>query len=314
MGRAMWQADSGHLLVPLDLPYEEYHGAQWFHAQLTKSGLNDPSIFDLATEGATTADMYLLCDKLLRTKRQPKLIIYGAAARDVSGCLFNCERNTPTFKLLFEPEDCHRLGHLFTTCWDEQLELEIYQLFPLHQNREAVKQLLLKNMAAITSSFVGHSLIVEPGFQNANAAADRKTDMNARFGSSATKDKRRLNNHLICLKLISQWAKERGIFLLIVNMPMLVGSFKETEIYKDYKKTIDECADDKQTFLLDLKDRPEFVNDCFYDGAHLNNKGSTKFIHYLTDWLNGHPYVLKNTQANLNIPHRFSNLSFASSN
>jgi len=303
MGRAMWRADSWHSLVKPGLPYENYHNAQWFNKQLEESGLRGITIFDFAIDGATTADLYLLCDKLLKPDHQPKLIIYGAAARDVSGCLFNCERNTPTFKLLFEPEDCSRLGHLYSTCWDEQLELEIYQRFPLHQNRQVLKEQMTKEITALASRVFADTCLGTTNSNSSSLASQyatpssvMRTEMNARFGSSAAKDRKRLNNHLFCLHQLARWTAERNTYLLIVNMPMLVGSFRDTEIYNDYRKTLGTCADYQHTSLLDLADNnAQFTSDCFYDGAHLNAKGATILIGKLTKWLKDHPYAL-NTQ------------------
>jgi hypothetical protein len=300
--RPNWALDSRHSLVTRNEQYDTYHSAKWFEKQLDNLGLKDSRVFSLAVDGATASDTYLIFEKLLDKSRRPNLIIYGVATRDIACCLFNCERNTPVFRLLFEPSDCSRLGNLFTTCFAERLELELNQRFPLFQNRDSIREILSSELQKLTclrstASTQSRSDAVDMASQPISAipAPRVNAEMNKRFGDSHSKDSRRLQNQRLCLQLLAQRAAERNVPMLFVNMP--VGpkySGVGTQVYNDFLTTLhNSCSNGKDIFLADLNSGQNgFGSDCFDDGVHLNAKGGEKFIEALLNWIGDHPQLI----------------------
>jgi hypothetical protein len=290
MKSPMWEVDSRHSLA--DAQFQTYHQARWFQEEIEKSEGRDVDVFSLAADGATTSDVYLMCDKLLKGSRCPRLIIYGVAARDIIAGLYG-ERNDPAFKLLFEPSDCRRLGDLFTVDLQERIELELSERLPLYKNRRVVQDQISRWDQTIKSgflAFVGRSAIDHDKSSELVIANLGKRETCTIEDSWA----RLFKNQKACLSSLATLAKRRNCSLLLVNMPMAKGSFRGTKIYDSYLKTLDSCSQSPNTFLLDLADNDvSFRRDSFLqDGRHLNAAGGEQLIIRLTEWIKDHKEIL----------------------
>lgn len=296
----IWHVDRKHSLSASHASFKTYHSAKWFEQELAKAGENDVGVFSLAMDGAITSDVYLICDKLLKGSRRPNLIIYGIAERDIVMGLFHGERNTPAFKLLFEPEDCQRLGYLFTTNLQERIALELAERLPIYGDRQVLQERAVQLGSCVEPYWsaifgLGSLSFVPPrSYLKAGCLTDRNDEFITRFGPSWAMSRRLLENQKTCLNLLSSLAEKRGCFLLLVNMPTASRRPQKTTSYDEYVHLLHSCARAPNTFLLDLADQDStFSQECFLkDGGHMNAVGGEKLIVRLTEWIKEHRKIL----------------------
>jgi hypothetical protein len=288
----MWNADQKHAVSPSSARFETYHGAKWFQHELDKGGETSGGIFDLAMDGANTADVYLICDKLLRGTHCPKLIIYGIADRDIATGVFHSERNDPAFNLLFEPKDCERLGYLFTTDLQERIDLELYERFALYKSRQMIQEHTAQwghRFEDRLCTIFDPRLATSGHLQMRRIYSDNEQEFTSRYGQAWAMSKKLMKKQEECLILLSSLAEKRNCSLLLVNMPMKRRGPKTAENYIRYQRLLDLCATKPHTYLLDLTNHDSaFQSECFLDGAHLNATGGERLITRLTDWIEKH--------------------------
>ncbi|PWU01133.1 MAG: hypothetical protein C5B53_03220 [Candidatus Melainabacteria bacterium] len=289
----MWHVDAKYALSPSDARFETYHGARWFEKKLAEEEHRETGILDLSMDGATIADVYLICDKLLRGPRCPELIIYGMADRDMLCGLFHGERHDPAFELLFEPEDCNRLGGLYTTDLWDRFDLELSQRFPLYKARQVIQERASHWGQRINHTFnpmLRLTKLTTGENYSTTFLTNRDEEFTTRYSKAWAAKKKLVENQKACLSLLSKLARERNCCLLLVNMPLRRTPFKQTKQYEEYLRVLKLCAQPPHTYLLDLADQSStFHNECFLkDGGHMNAIGGERLIIRLIEWIKEH--------------------------
>ena len=307
--------------IPSTPPFRPYHYTKWLEKQLSLHSSKRLHCFNLAVDGSMTSDVYLICNKLLFGKWAPKIIIYGISPQAFSGAFYYSETSTPSFQLLFEPQDCLALSNFYTTTWQEQLNLYFSQFLSLYRERTVYLSKALTRTTTILGkrnqeiSPIAKSIELEhklrmSGLQIFIPAAERYANENRtkiikpseypgqvtsltnglekyRLDEDPQLDQKRFDKQGACLQALLKLAAQRNITILLVNMPLNKENLdKIPQSVKDnYKKYLEACVGEKNAYLLDLtEDHRTFDQSCFMDSMHLNATGGDKLISIIASW------------------------------
>ena len=303
MGRPIWCVDHAHYQV---VPYPDHRRMKWLPNELAKAGYGDVPAFNFSLDASMVSDVYLVCDKLFKDGHLPDLVVYGMNRRDVLGCLFLCERTTPSFKLFFEPSDCAQLSHLYSASAKERFELVLGQLVPVYRYRQLFQDNSYRQLQH------ARNLVLTLPKAETTATSDRSSGQNQDSANESlpitkdmgnfttySMDKARLKNQETVLKMMAAVIAKRHSHMLIVNMPLRKDFLSAAKpICTNYEETLQACAGLPNTFVLDLEKADLGVdNDCFEDWFHLNAKGGEKVLRRIVDWIKEHKENLKFTDA-----------------
>ncbi len=285
--------------------------------KLLSSSTEKITVFNAARRGLMVTDALLMEDRLMRKPLLPKVLIYGVSPRDFTDSLMWNERTTEPFQYYFGLSNAIRYGESFASSWQERLELLAGETMPLYSARKTIASVIEKKIAcrlptpetlqpsiALSDQDINAKRIerlrsdavfdYEAAFmsttvqRNAAALLEKRHDETAIWQASIWQytmryfllDRRRFGRQSKAFRNLLKIAKERGIKILVINLPLPSDNLTllPTGFYQAYLETIRDCCAKQTVTFLDLQADRTFTRASFDDVTHLNASGGAIFM------------------------------------
>jgi len=270
-----------------------------------------PITFSFAIAGQMASDAYLIARSLLTGEKQPKVIIYGIAPRDLIDNTLPSAASTETFRYLNRLSDFSDIELSARTSFNEYfqygLEKAIYTLSHRpdllclqHKlayavapfGKEAFSEaridtpFALRHQARMDLPDDNGSNELRIGPYDKAAEPFRDNTQEYRFRYASIKQKT-YKSQLSYLEKLMSLCKQRGIQLIVVNMPLTPGnvSLMPPGFYDRYKNTLAALANENGAGFMDMNKPGAFEQKHFADTVHLNGLGGMEFFKLLSSEL-----------------------------
>jgi len=266
---------------------------------LMRQGLGEQPISSFALPGLMISDGYLITEKLLRGDKRPKLLVYGLAPRDFMDDLLTGETRTVVFQRLMSLSDLPSIGDLYLSTNQEKADFILNNLLFLYGKRwryqdkaanllkSALSRLLPGTVAAPASNQAKSEREFLLGRNRQEVWAKSIEEYRARYAHFNT-DQFSKQEHF--LDALIKTARERGIAVLLVNMPLTRDNLNlmPAGFYRQYRGTLDQLAARHHCDVLDLQSDKALTDSAFYDTVHLNRSGGDQLLRALSAWIASH--------------------------
>jgi len=279
----------------MDMSMDKKNMVDIFHHQrsialeqeLIRDGFKDPKVFSFAIFGQMVSDAYLFTNEFLTGKDKPEYIVYGIAPRDFNDADLSSPMTTNSFKRLVNLGNFAKYADLYLPSMQEKLDFVLGRLCYFYGHRWRLQQDVNKAVERVYIFAGIHQEKKKVDFKNAGFmmfGGERE-----RWQSSEDEYQRRYKNmsaEQISLqmsflkKLLAETEKEK-IKVVVVNMPLSQRNRKHLPkgFYSYYQQALAQECSHKGVRLVDLGANPEFVDQDYWDTAHLGPTGGFKLLH-----------------------------------
>jgi len=287
-----------------------------FHSSCLEDFLADKTgqkltSFSFAIAGQMASDSYFITRSILAGDKRPKVIVYGIAPRDLIDNTLPSPASTETFKYLSRISDLCDLALPTRTSFNEQFAFGLERFFYSLSHRPNL--IALQHRLAYSLAPYGHNAITkneintffklrqlalfeQPDDNGANElkvgpyGAEREPfrDNSDEYRHRYARIKEKTYKcQLAYLENLMKLTNEKGIQLIVVNMPLTAGnvSLMPAGFYDKYKETIAGMAQANGVTFLDLNKPGSFERKQFADTVHLNGLGGVAFFKLLSNEL-----------------------------
>jgi hypothetical protein len=287
-----------------DLDYVRHHRSMYLeHLLKSKYGADKyAASFNFSLPGDLISDDYMIVRTILKGDRLPRYIVMGLSLRDFIDNAVNCPGTTPPFRYLKRFTDIDDIVNLALPKIWQQMEYRFGQIFYLWQRKldlqvlaeEWVKQVIRPTMQNNTAPSLLNNLDyrhhvpanlhseVEEGMAIVKAHQPVVYDPNfADYRRRCGKPNLEMfNNQAEFLKKMLRICKERGVSVLVLNMPVTPENLAlmPPGSYERYLDTVKTCTLAEGYRFEDLNGDKRFVHTDFYDTAHMNSSGGKKLL------------------------------------
>lgn len=294
-----------------------HHKSSLLESLLKEKFHTDYSTFSFSLSGEMASDAYVLSETLLNGEKQPKIIIYGIAPRDLMDNALKSPASTEIFRFVSRLKDPTEVAISARNSFWSVTEYGLEKLSFLYGHRpdflylqhQATKQLLCRlgyndiqdevhttyeirkqAFTELPEDSGPNEVVVHPP----SASPDQYTDNlpEYRYRYSSFKEKQ-FKEQVSYLERFLALGEERGIKIILVNMPLTKDNVDTMPagFYDRYLKTIGGLCSKHQAQLLDLNRTEDFPKRYFADSAHLNSQGGARFFEVLSERLTNHSQV-----------------------
>lgn len=258
---------------------------------------------NLATGRQTVAEAYLIEKAVSSRKRYPKVLIYGLILREFVDEYYAGEWRGESFGAVapYAPADLQSVGKIYSN--RGMLDFLFSHYLYLYRDRSAIRNVLSAN----TKDFLDlmpldmpysrmYNFVQKPQHQgllferltpqNMEAMmheVNKRNPQNVRdtfrqhFTSMHAYPPRnawKMQHHY--LKSLAELCDEKEVLLVLVNMPISkeFQAIAPKGSYEGFQQWLDELSQKWGFFLVDLAFDPDFTEDRFKDGLHLDYEGS----------------------------------------
>ncbi len=287
-----------------------------FHSSCLEDFLADkighkPTSFSFAIAGQMASDSYLITRSLLTGAKQPKVIVYGIGPRDLIDNTLPSPASTETFKFLSRISDFSDIALSARCSLNEYIQWALekafytlshkanlvamqhrlaYSIAPYGMNAITANELTgpfkLRQMAfrELPDDNGANELKVGPYGAEFEPFRDNTEEYRQRY---ACIKKKIYVSQLSYLESLMKLTREKGIQLVVVNMPLTAGnvSLMPQGFYDQYKKKLSVLAAANGASFLDLNRPDVFEQKHFADTVHLNGLGGVEFFKLLSNEL-----------------------------
>lgn len=276
-----------------------------------KSQGKEYSTFSFALSGEMASDAYVLANTMLAGEKQPKVIIYGVAPRDLMDNALKSPASTEIFRLMSRFKDPTDIAiSARNTFWSvTEYGLEKLSFLYGHRNdflymqHSATKNLLAKlgykdihdevhttyeirrqAFLELPEDSGPNEVVVHPPTASKDIYTDNLPEYRYRYSSFKEKQ---FKEQVSYLEKLLALGKDRGIKIILVNMPLTKDNvdLMPPGLYARYMDTISNLATKYQARVLDLNSPEDFPKQYFEDSVHLNSKGGARFFEVLSEKL-----------------------------
>ncbi|MBA3855814.1 MAG: hypothetical protein C0507_02785 [Cyanobacteria bacterium PR.3.49] len=278
---------------------------------LAQKGGQKPSAFSFAIAGQMASDAYLIARSLLVGDKQPKVIVYGIAPRDLIDNTLPSPASTETFRYLDRFSDFSDIALSARTSANEFIQYGLekaiytlshrpdliclqhkfaYSLAPFgkdaHTDAQIKTPFALRAIARmdVPDDNGANELRIGPYDKATEPFRDNTTEYRHRYAYIKQKT---YKSQLSYLNKLMSLCKQQGIQLVVVNMPLTPGnvSLMAPGFYDQYKSTVAAMARENGAGFLDMNKQDAFEQKHFADTVHLNGLGGVQFFKLLSDEL-----------------------------
>jgi hypothetical protein len=291
-----------------DIDYVRHHRSDYLESLLKHKYGNDKyaACFNFALPGDLISDDYMIVRTILAGDHAPKYIVLGLSLRDFIDNAVNCVGTTPPFRYLKRFAKIDDIIDLAMPRFWQQLDYTFGKIFYLWQKKldlqvffeERAKKLLIAPMATLGAPSLLNNLdyrhhvpanlhseveegmaIVkahEPVTFDPNFADYRRRCGNANWSM--------FNTQAIFLTKLLELCKERGIKVVLINMPLTPENvaMMPAGSWEKYIQCLTNAASAQGVPFIDFNRDKRFTHEDFYDTAHMNSSGGKKFLEALT--------------------------------
>jgi len=280
----------------------------------------------LSIPGMNASDVSVVSTALLKPPKNPALVVYGIAPRDLMDNALSMPSQTSTFHLMEKISDLSAVGYdarlgieaRFKYCVNRALKFA----FPLYRYQEeialkwhhwcrnelaclAAKDSLAAkgtaNPVAEGPEQIEKMLIALHAVQEEfdlpihsvpdSLAKPEDADLkNCYIASYNPFRKQQYQSQFQFLSSFLDTCQTRGIKVLLVNMPLRGDSFQlmPDGFYQRYVNDVSSVATAKHAVFLDFEKTESFADADFVDQVHLSGAGGGKFVRYLARAIQEH--------------------------
>lgn len=287
-----------------------------FHSSCIEDFLADkighkPTSFSFAIAGQMASDSYLIARSLLVGEKQPKVIVLGIAPRDLMDSTLPSAASTETFKYLSRVSDLSDMELSARMSLNEFIQYGfekliyslsqrpglvalqnkfVYSIAPYGKNAITKNELCLPFFLRLMARadfpednganelMIGpHGAVYEPYIDNTNEYLLRYAKINDKI----------YKYQLSQLENLMKLAKDKGIQLVVVNMPLTQANVNllPKGFYDQYKAKLAAMATANGASYVDMNKPGSFDIKHFHDSVHLNGLGGVEFFKLLSNEL-----------------------------
>jgi len=267
------------------------------------------STFSFALSGEMASDAYVLSNALLEGEKQPKVIIYGVAPRDLMDNALKSTASTEIFRFVSRIKDPIDVAIPARNSFWSVVEYGLGKVSFLYEHRNDflyMQHAATKNIASklgykdiqdnvhttydirrqafleLPEDSGPHEVVVHPPSASPNVYTDNLEEYKYRYSSFKEKQFKEQVSYLEKFLALGQ---ERGIKIILVNMPLTKDNvdLMPPGLYSRYMETLGTMCTKYQAQMLDLNTPADFPKEYFEDSVHLNSKGGARFFEVLAE-------------------------------
>ena len=267
-----------------------HHGSVALENDLRKAGFNNPHVFSFAIFGQMVSDAFIYVNEYLTKDKAPEYLVYGIAPRDFSDYDLSSPMATNTFKRLVNLDNLAPYADLYLPGFQDKVDFVMSRACYFYSHRWRLQQ----DFNKVVERFYLFSGIhkPEPAKPNfANAGFMIFGGIKERWDSSEQEYARRYKNiaerdlslQMGFLKRLLQVSRQRGIKVILLNMPLsdVNRHLLPAEFYARYRSDLAKMANQPGVKFLDLGDNADFQRADYWDTAHLGLTGGYKVLNHL---------------------------------
>ncbi|HEY9787826.1 MAG TPA: hypothetical protein V6D17_20735 [Candidatus Obscuribacterales bacterium] len=277
---------------------------------------NQIKSFNFALPGAMISDDYMVTRALLSGERKPRVLVLGLSLRDFIDNGVEAATATPAFQYFRHYFPLKDIETLVAPTLPGRFEFLQSQILFLWDKRLQLQALASGALRCLASGMLGTSNMsaAQAAFLKASltSAADEGEDMTSAtcvregafihrpntvrpFKDNTREYRKRFrtahqelfNNQVVFLERLLALANERGIEVVIVNMPLTERNMKlmPKGSYAQYLSALQSASIKYGARVFDMNDQRSFLVSDFLDSVHLNASGSKKFVDKLAAYM-----------------------------
>ena len=292
-----------------------YHKSVALQAVLEKNGIKNSSVFSLASAGQMSSDAFLYASEFLKGDTKPEVVVWGIAPRDFADDNVKSPMATVSFKQIVDLHNFSSYAKTFLPRFEDKAEFIANHSCFLYGRRwrfqKEADRTLEKISAAVARVFVGKaadskitatagSAVPAPIAAAAAATSANTPDLSIssllagtaeqRWETSTREYRGRYKNiaerdlsvQMSCLDNTLKICQERGIKVVLVNMPLtkLNQGLMADGFYQRFNQQVKTLASayGKDVTLVDMTNQSQFQESDFWDTVHMNHIGGSKLI------------------------------------
>lgn len=297
-----------------------YHKSVALQAVLEKNGIKNSSVFSLASAGQMSSDAFLYASEFLKGDTKPEVVVWGIAPRDFADDNVKSPMATVSFKQIVDLHNFSSYAKTFLPRFEDKAEFIANHSCFLYGRRwrfqKEADRTLEKISAAVARVFVGKAAdsknsataggaVPAPIAAAAAKSAAVKDSANTpdlsissllagtaeqRWETSTREYRGRYKNiaerdlsvQMSCLDNTLKICQERGIKVVLVNMPLtkLNQGLMADGFYQRFNQQVKTLASayGKDVTLVDMTNQSQFQESDFWDTVHMNHIGGSKLI------------------------------------
>jgi len=295
-----------------------YHKSVALQAVLEKNGIKNSSVFSLASAGQMSSDAFLYASEFLKGDTKPEVVVWGIAPRDFADDNVKSPMATVSFKQIVDLHNFSSYAKTFLPRFEDKAEFIANHSCFLYGRRwrfqKEADRTLEKISAAVARVFVGKAAdsklaaagataggaVPAPIAATAATASANTPDLSIssllagtaeqRWETSTREYRGRYKNiaerdlsvQMSCLDNTLKICQERGIKVVLVNMPLtkLNQGLMADGFYQRFNQQVKTLASayGKDVTLVDMTNQSQFQESDFWDTVHMNHIGGSKLI------------------------------------
>lgn len=287
-----------------------YHKSVALQAVLEKSGIKNSSVFSLASAGQMSSDAFLYASEFLKGDTKPEVVVWGIAPRDFADDNVKSPMATVSFKQIVDLHNFSSYAKTFLPRFEDKAEFIANHSCFLYGRRwrfqKEADRTLEKISAAIAGIFSAQDKAKKDGatvggvglasLPNSTSTQDlgisallagtaeqrwetSTREYRGRYKNIAERD---LSVQMSCLDNTLKVCQERGIKVVLVNMPLtkLNRELMTAGFYQRFNQQVKTLASayGKDVTLVDMTNQSQFHESDFWDTVHMNHIGGSKLI------------------------------------
>lgn len=286
-----------------------HHESKLLEHLLKNSQGKDFSTFSFALSGEMASDAYVLANAMLTGEKQPKVIIYGVAPRDLMDNALKSPASTEIFRLMSRIKDPTDVAVSARNSFWSVAEYGLEKLSFLYGHRNdflymqhnATRAVLARlgygdiqdevhttyeirrqAFMELPEDSGPNEVVVHPPSASEAVYTDNLPEYRYRYSSFKEKQ---FKEQVSYLERLLELGKERGIKVILVNMPLTTDNvaLMPPGLYSRYMETLTTMCTKYSAQMLDLNEPSEFPKEFFEDSVHLNSRGGARFFEVLSE-------------------------------
>ncbi len=283
----LWFADHGD-----NLPDAAYYSFQ--SRALEKNCSQAKKIFNVSLALMSASDASRVTERYFIKNQQPKVLVYGVGPRDFYDAFVGSTASSVYFDALASFDDYTKNSKsYFPRAYDEAIDIgkRVYFLY----NRRADVLQLAKSLTKLVLHRGAEDWSTEKIEPLTDMGPGRNLDEYKGHYKGITAQK--FDPQMEFLKQLLQTCSKRKIRVILVGMPLTTEnlSLLPPHVHDAFRQKLETLAIAGGQTFVDFNNG-EFTTNDFLDSAHLNEKGSHKFIEKLAPLIDAE--IFKSESAN----------------
>lgn len=265
-----------------------HHRSLTLEEELTRDGKR-PTVFSWAIFGQMASDSFIYANEFLKGDKKPELLIWGIAPRDFNDAELSSPMNTISFQRLVTLSNFNDYGELYLPTFQDKAEFLFSKSVFLYGRRWQIQKEINKGANKVV--YIANPAKDpnrKPGFVKEGDGFkftggreeiwEHSTLEYSRRYKNATLDKLRIQ--LGFMKRLLNLCKQRGIKVLIVNMPLTQTNrdLMPDGFYSDYRNEVAKITKEESALYADYGSDPDFKDGDFWDTAHMSHQAGFKLL------------------------------------